>query len=62
MNNSPYLDQPLFPLAVVLPRMLASIEIELGTAGLRERPRLRERAELVQRLLSGAEAGLRSPA
>ena len=26
MDNSPYLDKPLFPLAVALPRMLAQIE------------------------------------
>jgi hypothetical protein len=32
MNNSPYLDRPLFPLGVALPRMLERIEAELATA------------------------------
>jgi hypothetical protein len=32
MNNSPYLDRPLLPLAVALPRMLERIEVELGAA------------------------------
>jgi hypothetical protein len=26
MNNSPYLDRPLLPLAIALPRMLVKIE------------------------------------
>ena len=30
MNHSPYLDLPLLPLAVALPRMLAKIEGDLG--------------------------------
>ena len=30
MNNSPYLDRPLLPLAVALPRMLAEIEKEIA--------------------------------
>jgi len=34
MNNSPYLDRPLLPLAVALPRMLEKIEADdLTTAG-----------------------------
>jgi hypothetical protein len=37
MNNSPYLDRPLLPLAVALPRMLEKIEAALATAGLTER-------------------------
>jgi hypothetical protein len=30
--TSPYLDQPLLLLAMVLPRMLAEVEAELATA------------------------------
>ena len=33
MNNSPYLDRPLLPLAVALPRMLEKIEADLAAAG-----------------------------
>jgi len=33
MNNSPYLDRPLLPLTVALPRMLEKIETALATAG-----------------------------
>jgi hypothetical protein len=33
MNNSPYLDRTLLPLAVALPRMLTEIETALTTAG-----------------------------
>jgi hypothetical protein len=51
MDNSPYLDLLLFPLAVALPRMLASIEIELANAGPERKPRLRQRAELIRYLL-----------
>jgi hypothetical protein len=40
MNNSPYLDRPLLPLAVALPPMLEKIEAELGTAGPAETRRL----------------------
>ena len=39
------------PLAVALPRMLASIEVKLATTGPTEKQRLRERAELVRGLL-----------
>jgi hypothetical protein len=49
--TSPYLDQPLLPLAAALPRMLQKIEGELATAGLVERTRLRRRAELIRELL-----------
>ena len=31
MNNSPYLDRPLLPLAVALPRMLQEIEAAFAT-------------------------------
>jgi hypothetical protein len=44
MNNSPYLDRPLLPIAVALPRMLQEIEAVLGTAGPAETRRLRQRA------------------
>jgi hypothetical protein len=54
MNNSPYLDRPLLPLAVALPRMLERIETALATAGPAETRRLRQRAELIRELLTGA--------
>jgi hypothetical protein len=44
MNNSPYLDRPLLPLAVALPRMPEKIEVSLATAGPAEKQRLRQRA------------------
>jgi hypothetical protein len=46
--TSPYLDRPLPPLAVALPRMLEKIEAELATAKPVERWRLRQRAGLVR--------------
>ena len=54
MNNSPYLDKPLLPLAVALPRMLEKIETELASENLEaaEERRLRKRAELIHRLLA----------
>ena len=52
MNNSPYLDRPLFPLAVALPRMLEKIEAGLAAAGPAETRRLRQRAELIRGLLT----------
>lgn len=52
MNNSPYLDRPLLPLAVALPRMLERIEAALATAGPAETRRLRERAGLIRELLT----------
>jgi hypothetical protein len=52
MNNSPYLDRPLIPLAVALPRMLAKIEADLSTAGPAEQRRLRQRADLIRGLLT----------
>jgi len=54
MNNSPYLDRPLLPLAVALPRMLQEIEAELATAGPAETRRLRRRAELIRELIATA--------
>jgi hypothetical protein len=52
MKNSPYLDRPLLPLAVALPRMLQEIEAALVTAGPAEMRRLRQRAELIRELLT----------
>ena len=50
--TSPYLDRPLLPLAVALPRMLDQIEAELATAGPAKTRRLRRRAELIRELLA----------
>jgi hypothetical protein len=47
----PYLDRPLLPLALALPRMLREIEAALATAGPGETRRLRRRAELLRGLL-----------
>ena len=52
MNNSPYLDRPLLPLAVALPRMLEKIDADLATAGPAKAGRLRRRAELIRELLT----------
>jgi hypothetical protein len=52
MNNSPYLDRPLLPLAVALPRMLEKIEVGLATAGPTETRRLHQRADLIRELLT----------
>jgi hypothetical protein len=52
MKNSPYLDRPLLPLAVALPRMLERIEADLATAGPAETRRLSQRAELIRGLLT----------
>jgi hypothetical protein len=52
MNNSPYLDRPLLPLAVALPRMLAQIEADLATAGPAKTRRLLQRAGLIRELLT----------
>jgi hypothetical protein len=66
MNNSPYLDRPLLPLAIALPRMLQEIEAELATAGPAETRRLQRRAALIRGLLiapaqHSAEAGFGPP-
>jgi hypothetical protein len=50
--TSPYLDRPLLPLAMALPRMLEKIEAELATARPAEKWRLRQRAELMRGLLA----------
>jgi hypothetical protein len=52
MKNSPYLDLPLFPLAVALPRMLERVGVELAAAGPSEARRLRQRAQLILDLLT----------
>ena len=52
MRNSPYLDRPLLPLAVALPRMLEEIEADLATADPAETRRLSQRAELIRELLA----------
>ncbi len=50
---SPYLNRPVLPLVVALPRMLAQVEAELATAaGPAEEQWLRQRAELIRRLLA----------
>jgi hypothetical protein len=52
MNNSRYLDRPLLPLAIALPRMLERIETALATAGPTEARRLSQRADLIRELLT----------
>jgi hypothetical protein len=47
-----YLDGPLLPLAVALPRILEQIEADLATAGPAEKWRLRRRAELARELVA----------
>ena len=49
--TSPYLSQPLLPLAIVLPRLLAGIELQLVHAPPADRAHLRQRAELLRNLL-----------
>ena len=55
---SPYLDRPLIPLAVALPRMLDKIEAELADENPRaaEKWRLCQRAELVRGLLTAGRS------
>jgi len=50
--TSPYLDRPLLPLALALPRMLQEIEAALATAGPDEARRLHKRAQLILDLLT----------
>jgi len=52
MNHSPYLDLPLLPITVALPRMLVRIEGELPTARPEEKRRLEMRARLIHQLLA----------
>jgi len=59
--TSPYLSQPLLPLATALPRMLAEIEVELATALPTEMAHLRRRAELLRGLLLAPSGSLNPP-
>ena len=54
--TSPYLNRPLVPLAVALPRLLTNIEAKLAKDKLEasEDERLRQRAELIRGLLAGS--------
>ena len=54
--TSPYLNRPLVPLAVALPRLLTNIEAKLAKDKLEasEDERLRQRAELIRWLLTPA--------
>ena len=56
--TSPYLDRPVLPLAVALPRIMEKIEAELVTAQPAEKWRLRQRAELVRGLLTASPPAL----
>jgi len=57
MDHSPYLDLPVLPLVIALPRMLARIESELPAARPEERSRLETRAVLVRSLLAPSVPG-----
>jgi hypothetical protein len=52
--TSPYLDRPLFPLAVVLPRLLENIEAKLANQKLEaaSKEHFHRRAELIRSLLT----------
>jgi hypothetical protein len=50
--TSPYLDRPLLPLAVALPRLLQEVEAALPIAGPAETRRLHKRADLIRGLLA----------
>ena len=50
--TSRYLDRPLLPLAVALPRMLERVGVELTRAGPAEARRRRQRAQLILDLLA----------
>ena len=58
--TSPYLDRPLLPLAIALPRMLEQIAAELPTARPAEKRRLQRRAELIRHLLAAPRHGATS--
>jgi hypothetical protein len=49
---SPYLDQPLIPLAVALRSMLAETEAKIAAAPPPEQARLRERADVLREWLT----------
>ncbi|MGC2200252.1 MAG: hypothetical protein WA633_08935 [Stellaceae bacterium] len=48
MNNSPYLNRPLLPLAVALRNMLADTEAKIATAAPAEKAWLQQRAEVLR--------------
>jgi hypothetical protein len=52
LTQSPYLDRSLLPLALVLPRMLARIEVDLATVGPARAARLWERGEMIRWVLA----------
>jgi hypothetical protein len=52
MNNSPYLDRPLVPLAVALRSTLAEIETKIATAAPAEKAALQQRAEVLREWLT----------
>ena len=52
MDNSPYLDQPLVPLAVALRCMLMETEAKIAAAAPVERARLQRRAEVLREWLT----------
>ena len=56
MDHSPYLDQPLVPLAVALRSMLAETEAKIVTAVPADKARLRERAEVLREWLTPKSA------
>jgi len=52
MNNSPYLDRPLLPLAVTLRSMLAETEAKMGKAEPPEKEGLQQRAQVLREWLT----------
>jgi hypothetical protein len=52
MNNSPYLDKPLVPLAVALRSMLAETEAKIATAEPAEEDGLQQRAHVLREWLT----------
>jgi hypothetical protein len=52
--HSPYLDRPLLPLAVALPRLLAETEVKIATAAPAEKLRLQNQAEVFREWLRAA--------
>jgi hypothetical protein len=52
MNNSPYLDRPLVPLAVALRSMLAETEAKIAAAEPAEKDGLQRRAEMLREWLT----------
>jgi hypothetical protein len=60
MNNSPYLDKPLVPLAVALRSMLAETETKLATAAPGEKARLQQRAEVLREWLTPRKSPIHS--